>query len=84
MSFRLTSLPGRETPAQRLSAILSQPGRTVGLIGNTLLLVTCDDDAAVAEFRAQLPHGLAIRKFRGHRLVPTHDTPHQFILEIYP
>ena len=80
--FRLTSPPGLETPAQRLAVLLAQPGRRVTATGPTNLYVGCDDAPAVAEFRAQLPHGLALRKIDHYRLIQM--SPLTFFLEIIP
>ena len=82
MSFRLTTPPVLETPAQRLAVLLAQPGRVVSAIGRTRLYITCEDASAEAEFRQQLPHGLAIRGIIAYRL--TQNDRHTFDLEISP
>lgn len=70
----------RETRAARLKVALAQPGRTIRIEENCLV-VTCEDGEAVKEFERQVVHALAIAGITGRYSLITPTLIHIYLEE---
>jgi hypothetical protein len=71
----------RETRAARLKILLAQPGRTVRLINEGLLMISMADDAAVQDALRQVPVALAQLQITGTLVRVDHATFHIYLEE---